>query len=106
MAVTFDNPTHINGLVIVAFKGDGNETMTLDASTYMNEVYTVVVNPISISTAVVSSFDSGDNPFPLSVPIFAEWTGTTITLKQADEQAGTSTTTIAGEVTGVIIGRK
>ena len=106
MAIRFDNATHVNGLVIVAFESDANQTVSLDASIFMNEIYTVVVNPIGNSTAVATAIDASDQPFPFSVPIFAEWAGTTITLKQASETAGTVTTTIQPATTGMIIGRK
>ena len=106
MAIRFDNPTHVNGLVIVAFESDAAQTVSLDASTYMNEIYTVVANPITAATTVAITQLATDEPFPMAVPIFAEWAGTTVTLKQANTTAGTTTTTITPATTGVIIGRK
>ncbi len=106
MAVTFDNPTNVNGLIIVAFKSDANQTVTLDASPYMREVYSVVANPIGPATLARSTFDNGSNPFELHIPICVELSGTTVTLKQVDGNVGTITSTIEGPTSGIIIGRK
>tara|TARA_R100000908_G_C3743420_1_gene139351 strand:+ start:651 stop:971 length:321 start_codon:yes stop_codon:yes gene_type:complete len=106
MAVTFDNPTNVNGLIIVAFKSDENQAVTLDASPYMREIYSVVVNPVGQATLARSTFDNGSNPFELHIPICVELSGTTVTLKQADNAAATITSTIEGKTSGIIIGRK
>lgn len=106
MAVTFDNPTNVNGLIIVAFKSDANQTVTLDVSPYMREVYSVVANPIGQGIMARSTFDNGSNPFELHIPICVELSGTTVTLKQVDGNAGTITSTIEGSTSGIIIGRK
>ena len=106
MAVTFDNPTNVNGLIIVAFKTDANQTVSLDASTYMNEIYSVVANAITSATFAITPFDAADQPFSFPVPLLVEWAGITITLKQVHETAATVTTTIVPATTGIIIGRK
>ena len=106
MAVTFDNPTNVNGLIIVAFKDDGGGTVSLDASTYMNEIYSVVANPISAAVVARTVFLSDDSPYELHIPLLVEWSGTTVTLKQVDGNVGTVTTTIEGGTSGIIIGRK
>ena len=67
MAVTFDNPTNVNGLIIVAFKDDGGGTVSLDASTYMNEIYSVVANPISAVVVARTVFLSDDSPYELHI---------------------------------------
>ena len=106
MAVTFDNPTNVNGLIIVAFKSDANQTVSLDVSTYMNEIYSVVANPISAGIAARTTFLSDDSPYELYIPLLVEWSGTTVTLKQVNANVGTVTTTIEGKASGIIIGRK
>ena len=106
MAVTFDNPTNVNGLIIVAFKSDSNQAVSLDASTYMNEIYSVVANPVGTAVAARGTFLSDDSPYELHIPLLVEWSGTTVTLKQVSGDAGTVTATIEGETSGIIIGRK
>tara|TARA_R110002012_G_scaffold298143_1_gene496429 strand:+ start:503 stop:823 length:321 start_codon:yes stop_codon:yes gene_type:complete len=106
MAVTFDNPTNVNGLIIVAFKSDENQAVTLDASPYMREIYSVVVNTIGQGVVARSTFDNGSNPFELHIPICVELSGTTVTLKQVNGNVGTITSTIEGKTSGIIIGRK
>lgn len=106
MAVTFDNPTNVNGLIIVAFKDDGGDTVSLDVSPYMREIYSVVVNPIGAGLLVRTTFDSGSNPYELHIPLSAEFSGTTVTLKQAHTTIGTATSTISEATTGIVIGRK
>ena len=107
MAITFDNPTNVNGLIIVAFKSDENQAVTLDASPYMREIYSVVANAMGGQPIVArSTFDNGSNPFELHIPICVELSGTTVTLKQVDNNVSTITSTIEGQTSGIIIGRK
>jgi|TARA_R100001463_G_scaffold18388_2_gene46205 hypothetical protein len=106
MPVTFDNPTNVNGLIIVAFKTDFNETVSLDVLPYMKEIYSVVANPIQQPIQAISTFDSGSNPYELFIPLLVEFSGTTVTLKQPSRQLGTITSTIDVSTSGIIIGRK
>ena len=105
MAVTFDNPTNVNGLVVVAFKSTANATASVDVSTYMNEIFQVHVNPIA-SPSFTSGPLSGGAPFPVNIPIMTEWAGTTVTLKNVTDPAGTISATMAPATTGIVIGRK
>ena len=106
MAVTFDNPTNVNGLIIVAFKDDGGGTVSLDVSPYMREIYSVVANPLASAVVARTTFLSDDSPYEFHIPLLVEWSGTTITVKQVDGNVGTVTTTIEGQTSGIVIGRK
>jgi len=108
MAVTFDNPTNVNGLIIVAFKDDGGDTVSFDVSPYMREIYSVVVNPIGAALLVRTTFDNGSNPFELHIPILVEIrpSDNAVVLKQVNGDVGTVTSTIEGATTGIVIGRK
>ena len=107
MPVTVDNPTHVNGLVMVAFKSDaGDANVSIDVSPYMNEVYTVIVNSIQAPVVVATAFDAADQPAPLPVPLFAHHTGTVVTILNAHETNGVSVAQIAPSTSGMIIGRK
>ena len=105
MAVTFDNPTNVNGLVVVAFKSTLGATASIDVSTYMNEIFQVHVNSITNATSTTAPL-SGGAPAPINVPTLTEWAGTTVTLKIADQNAGTVTATLAHATSGIVIGRK
>ena len=108
MAITFDNPTNVNGLIIVAFKSDANQEVILDVSPYMREIYSVVVNPMGQAVLARSTFDNGSNPFELHIPILVENrpSDNSVVLKQVNGSVGTITSTIEGPTSGIIIGRK
>ena len=105
MAVTFDNPTNVNGLIVVAFKSTANATASIDVSTYMNEIFQVHVNSIANATFTTAPLGAGA-PAPINIPTLTEWAGTTVTLKIADANAGTVTATIGEATSGIVIGRK
>ena len=105
MVVTFDNPTNVNGLIVVAFKSTAEATASVDVSTYMNEIFQVHVNPIALPVSTAPTL-SGGNPFPVNIPIMTEFAGTAITLKNVTADAGIISTTILPATTGIVIGRK
>jgi len=105
MVVTFDNPTNVNGLVVVAFKSTAGATASIDVSTYMNEIFQVHVNPIGGATFTLAPL-SGGAPTPINIPIFTEWAGTTVTLKVTNQDTGVVSATIGASTSGIVIGRK
>tara|TARA_R100000458_G_scaffold55136_1_gene58840 strand:- start:2419 stop:2733 length:315 start_codon:yes stop_codon:yes gene_type:complete len=104
MAVTLDNPTQVNGLVIIAFKG-GPGAQSFDVGPFMNEIFNVIVNPIGGGGNTVVRTAAGA-PMALGVPLSAEWANTTVTIKDVDPADGSATATINVNTTGVVIGRK